>query len=154
MLIDHSISSRPPAFGRGAADQLEREVRLTVADALGRPGADDVRDRLDHVLEVLALGLVVGREVKLIQRVLAAAAPTHPARRPARSISAPISSTPTALSIPTRSSSASDPPLVDEAVRRACATAAVREARTRCTRSRAESLDAAVGCDAPAPVSG
>ena len=51
-----------------------------MADAFGRPGADDVRDRLDHVLEVLALGLVVRREVKLIQRVAPAAAATHAPR--------------------------------------------------------------------------
>ena len=38
---------------------------------------DHVRDRFDHVLEVLWLGLIVGREVKLIQRVLASAAPAH-----------------------------------------------------------------------------
>ena len=73
MLIDHSIS-RPAAASSAAADQLEREVRLSVARAVGGPGADDVRDLLDHVLEVLALGLVVGGEVQLIQRVGAGAA--------------------------------------------------------------------------------
>ena len=71
---------RPAVGGRDAADQLERDVWLPVADALGGPGADDVGDRLDHVLEVLALGLVVGREVKLVERVLAAAAAPHTAR--------------------------------------------------------------------------
>ena len=65
------VAGRP---GRPAADQLKRHVGLPVAQAVGGPRADDVRDRLDHVLEVLALGLIVGREVKLIQRVLAAAA--------------------------------------------------------------------------------
>ena len=72
------VAGRP---GRPAADQLQRHIRLPVAQAVGRPRADDVRDRLDHVLEVLALGLIVGREVKLIQRVFAAAAsPQAPQR--------------------------------------------------------------------------
>ena len=52
-----------------AADQLEREVGLPGACALGWPGANDVRDLLDHILEVLALGLIVGREVELVQRI-------------------------------------------------------------------------------------
>ena len=69
MLIDHSISSRPPLAGRDAADQLERHIGLPVAQALGGPDADDVRDLLDHVLEVLALGLIVRGEVELVQRV-------------------------------------------------------------------------------------
>ena len=79
--VDRPLHLQPAAAGgRDAADQLERDVRLAVADAVGRPRADDVRDRLDHVLEVLALGLVVRREVKLIQRVPPAAAATHAPR--------------------------------------------------------------------------
>jgi hypothetical protein len=62
-----------------AADQLEREIRLAVAHPLGGPGADDVRDRLDQVLEVRGLGLIVGGEVKLIQRVLATGSPSRTA---------------------------------------------------------------------------
>jgi hypothetical protein len=38
-------------------------------DAVGWPGADDVGDRLDHVLEVLRLGLVMRRQMQLIQPV-------------------------------------------------------------------------------------
>ena len=65
----------------GAADQLEREVRLPVAGPVGWPGADDVRDLLDHVLEVLALGLIVGGEVQLIQRIAAREAASCTANR-------------------------------------------------------------------------
>ena len=79
-LIDHSISP-PAAMSSAAADQLEREVGLPVARAVGWPGADDVRDLFDHVLEVLAFGLVVGGEVQLIQRVGAGAAAPRAADR-------------------------------------------------------------------------
>jgi len=65
MLIDHSISCLPAG----------------ASYALGGPGTDDVGDRLDHVLEVLPLGLVVRREVKLIQRVTARAPAASAARR-------------------------------------------------------------------------
>ena len=63
-----------------AADELERQVGLAAAGPLGWPDADDVGDRLDQVLEVLALGLIVGGEVKLIERV-AARAPVAGAAR-------------------------------------------------------------------------
>ena len=53
------------------AHKLQRHVRLAVAHPLGRPRPDDVGDRLDHVLQILGLGLIMGREMQLIQRVLA-----------------------------------------------------------------------------------
>ena len=48
-------------------EQLECEVRLAGAGAVGWEGTDDVGDRLDRVLEVLRLGFVVGRANRPLQ---------------------------------------------------------------------------------------
>ena len=61
-----------------SADQLERHERLAVARSISREGMDDVCDRFDHVLEVLLLGLVMGGEVKRVERILATAAMPDP----------------------------------------------------------------------------